>query len=83
MLEQAIETVYSGITDRALRYRGAAGKCDLSFCMHFDEGQRGCSLCKCLYDRKNVIAELKEIERIRRREEYNNEPGSEGLEWDW
>jgi hypothetical protein len=69
-------------TTQSRMYRSAISECDLSFCTHFNEERRRCSLRKCFYDRSNALDELNVIEKKRRVEELNGEPSMEALRWD-
>jgi len=61
--------------------RNDTDKCTLSFCFHFNEEKRRCSLRKCFYDRKNALCELREIERSRHRKEASGNMSTEAMLW--
>lgn len=61
----------------APRYRSAISECNFSFCAHYSDTRRRCSLRKCFYDRVNVDSELN---RIQRGDELCEMEGTE--EWD-
>ena len=75
-------------TKQARRYGDSVSDCTLSFCAHFNEERRLCSLRKCYYDRKDVFDRLDRVAQRLARPDYdkaynNGFDGNEGYEeWD-
>ena len=59
------------------RYEGFVTDCNMSFCTHFNEDRRRCSLRKCFYDRKDAISELDDMQSRKSRREIE-----EAMRWD-
>ena len=67
----------------APHYWGVTIQCNLTFCMHYDEYSRRCSLWKYFYERKYTLDELDLKERERKRSETNETYRNSGaMSWD-